>query len=215
MANSGFDNERFRILRKLRFSSPRDRKIAEFCLQGSNCAEIGRFFGLTRQRVLQIVRGYGLELIPRKLTVSCEKCSKSFTKFRTLIVKSKHHFCSRECAETARKEQAVNAACCVCGKACKKKKTSTRPFCSQRCYHSLRQDGRYVPRRSGQRKARKVVSGYFQLQPGNVVHHEDRDNNNNSLSNLMVFATQADHMAYHHGVSEVKPLWDGRNVREI
>lgn len=86
---------------------------------------------------------------------------------------------------------------------------SRRLFCSQKCYHSLRQ-GRYIPWRAGQRKARLLVAKYFELQPQHIVHHEDSDNRNNSLFNLRVFANQADHMAYHHGISGVKPIWDGR-----
>lgn len=38
------------------------------------------------------------------------------------------------------------------------------------------------------------------LKKGEVVHHIDEDKYNNSLDNLMVFKTLADHTAFHHGV---------------
>lgn len=38
-----------------------------------------------------------------------------------------------------------------------------------------------------------------ELQPGEVVHHIDRNRKNNDLNNLMVFKTNTDHSAYHAG----------------
>lgn len=38
-----------------------------------------------------------------------------------------------------------------------------------------------------------------ELKPEEVVHHDDRNRHNNSLDNLMVFKTSADHAAYHMG----------------
>lgn len=38
-----------------------------------------------------------------------------------------------------------------------------------------------------------------ELKDGEVVHHEDRDRKNNSVGNLKVFKTKADHAAYHQG----------------
>lgn len=35
------------------------------------------------------------------------------------------------------------------------------------------------------------------LAPGEVVHHIDRDKRNNNPENLMVFASQAEHAAWH------------------
>lgn len=36
------------------------------------------------------------------------------------------------------------------------------------------------------------------LQPGEVVHHEDRNRKNNDPGNLIVFKNQADHMHHHY-----------------
>ena len=38
-----------------------------------------------------------------------------------------------------------------------------------------------------------------ELNPGEVVHHKDENKKNNSLDNLMVFKTLADHSAFHAG----------------
>lgn len=38
-----------------------------------------------------------------------------------------------------------------------------------------------------------------ELKDGEVVHHKDRNRLNNSIDNLMVFKTNADHAAYHSG----------------
>lgn len=38
-----------------------------------------------------------------------------------------------------------------------------------------------------------------ELKDGEVVHHKDENRLNNSLDNLMVFKTKADHSAYHKG----------------
>ncbi len=55
-----------------------------------------------------------------------------------------------------------------------------------------------------------VVSKAFDLLPGQVVHHEDRNCNNNSLGNLKVFANQGDHIRYHRlGAEYSRPAWEG------
>ena len=38
------------------------------------------------------------------------------------------------------------------------------------------------------------------LNNGEVVHHKDRNKSNNDPSNLMIFASKADHSAYHKGL---------------
>lgn len=216
MGNTGCDNGRFQILRTLADSSPRDREIAKLCLDGFNRAEIAKYVGLTRQRVWQILEGLDLKTKPRKVTVQCEFCGKSFTKFRTLIVRSKHRFCSRYCLSQGRQASSPKAPCHVCGtlvhRTPSRAKTLKRVFCSAKCYYSVRQQRPYVAWRQGQRIARQVVSVHFKLEPGYVVHHHDGNNRNNALSNLAVFRNNADHMAHHHGVTPVKPLWDGRQL---
>lgn len=83
-----------------------------------------------------------------------------------------------------------------------------KPYCSTECYVASMRNPAYVQWRSGERIARKAVSEYFGLQSGMVVHHHDSDNRNNEISNLAVFASQADHMSFERG-GDAKPIWDG------
>ena len=84
-------------------------------------------------------------------------------------------------------------------------------FCSQECYfrwlsrHEI--DHPFITRRQGLRIARKVMSQYLVLLPGYVVHHEDRNQNNNDPHNLKVFSCNADHISYRDGSG--LPIWDG------
>lgn len=83
-------------------------------------------------------------------------------------------------------------------------------YCGKGCYGLSRSNPEYVPWRQGSRLARMIVSQYFELGEGNVVHHKDSNQRNNRVENLMVFASHSDHMKHHHGRG-VKPLWDGEN----
>lgn len=88
-----------------------------------------------------------------------------------------------------------------------------RIFCSRECYWAYiegMQQGEYVGWRHGSRIARIVVSNHFDLKPGHIVHHEDRNNRNNSPENLRVFASQGDHIRYHRlGADYATPIWNG------
>jgi hypothetical protein len=87
-----------------------------------------------------------------------------------------------------------------------------RHFCSKKCYMTNRHNPRYQKWRHGQRIARRIVKRYFpSLQSHHVVHHHDGNNHHNNVHNLAVFASQSDHMKFHHGCS-VLLLWDGRLV---
>ncbi len=90
-------------------------------------------------------------------------------------------------------------------------KKSSKHVCSAEHYYAALGQSGYKPWRQGQRLARAIVAQHFDLQPEHIVHHEDRDNKNNDRSNLRVFASQADHMAYHRG-RKITPLWDGSIV---
>jgi hypothetical protein len=90
-------------------------------------------------------------------------------------------------------------------------KSTHRLFCSKTCYYASRANPNYHQWRHGQRKAREIVRQYFHLERHHVVHHWDGDNWNYTVQNLAVFASQSDHMEYHHGVF-IPPLWDGRDI---
>ena len=101
---------------------------------------------------------------------------------------------------------------CYCGKTSEKIraswKISSRRYCGRPCYMAEIKSHSYHPWRQGQRLARAIVSQHFTLQPGHVVDHRNGDDRNNDLSNLRVYASQADHMRMHRG-GDVTPVWDG------
>lgn len=86
-----------------------------------------------------------------------------------------------------------------------------KQYCSQDCYLALRTNTGFVQSRRGGYEARALVRRHFDLQYEHIVHHEDRDQTHNDLANLRVFATDSDHMKYHHG-KKIKPIWDGRDA---
>ena len=98
----------------------------------------------------------------------------------------------------------ISISCTTCGKTIERTRKRVRKqrnhFCSQDCYYSFLNAGKtsYIQNRHGQRLARFKVTQYFDLQQQHVVHHEDRNTFNNDLKNLKVFATQGDHIKYHH-----------------
>jgi hypothetical protein len=113
----------------------------------------------------------------------------------------------------------VRCACPTCGKPFaqtrKRWREGHRHFCSLKCYYThLGNSGYTGQHRQSCRIARQTVGRHFKLEPQHIVHHEDRDDRNNDLANLRVFASQAHHMAYHRGVRSVRiaPLWDGRHI---
>lgn len=94
-----------------------------------------------------------------------------------------------------------------------------RTFCNMECYYAYiegMQQGAYNHSRQGQRMARALISqNYFpQLSKEHIVHHEDRNTNNNHPKNLKVFASQADHVKYHRNEpnNKPKPIWDGNKI---
>lgn len=111
----------------------------------------------------------------------------------------------------------LEVTCQACGKTftrprCQVRKTKNL-HCSVKCYYAYleaKQGGSYNQNSPGQRRARRIVSEVFDLQLGHVVHHIDRNCLNNRLDNLMVFATNGDHIRYHRlGPDYITPLWDG------
>lgn len=116
----------------------------------------------------------------------------------------------------------IQVSCSACGSAMTKHRSQVRHkkylFCCQECYYAFlegRQQGEYNGNRQGQRVARAIVSNYFKLLPGHIVHHEDRNTRNNSVKNLKVFANQGDHIRYHRWSKDgidVRPVWDGSSA---
>ena len=138
----------------------------------------------------------------------------------------------------------IAVSCTTCGKSIlrhrKRVRTQLNHFCSTDCYSSFLDAGKSSYSDSNRHQGRLasvVVSQHFDLQPGNIIHHEDRNRYNNKPYNLKVFANQGDHIKYHHqnrdklknkltdeatkehrkmwfrynGI-EIKPLWDGSTL---
>lgn len=129
-----------------------------------------------------------------------------------------HRALKRSNIDTSGRKIAVS--CSACGKVIKRHKSEIRNkrhlFCSIDCYYAFlgaHQTRTYQQSLEGQQRARDVVSGYFDLQPLHVVHHENGNNWHNEPDNLKVFATQGDHIRYHLWAAsdsvDILPLWDG------
>ena len=109
----------------------------------------------------------------------------------------------------------IECSCTVCGEPVKKHrayfKKTKHLFCDKKCYFAWLGHGNGNPlimHRNSSRIARGIVSQHFNLKIGYIVHHEDRNQYNNQLKNLKVFANNGDHVRYHRGF-EVPVLWDG------
>ncbi len=117
--------------------------------------------------------------------------------------------------DTSKAAANIDVSCTVCGKEFKKLRYQVRKakhvFCCEECYFAWLKHGNGDPlvmHRTSSRHARNIVDKHFSLRPGNIVHHEDRNQYNNQLSNLKVFKNQGDHVRYHRGFI-VPILWDG------
>ena len=107
----------------------------------------------------------------------------------------------------------IRVQCSQCGAPIDRTKARARavdkPYCWTACYYAAIHNEAYRPWRHGKRIARKVVGAVFPLAPGNVVHHDDGDNHNNRLDNLMVFASHSEHMRYHRTGGRADPIYMG------
>lgn len=155
---------------------------------------------------VNIINAYINELIPMI------ELSKKYNVTRQAIFK----ILKKARVDTTKKQ--LEVSCTACGTVLNRHKARIRKqknhFCDYECYYAFLAAGNgtpYIANRQGQRIARKVVSKFFELQEGYIVHHEDRNNFNNLPDNLRVFATQGDHIRYHRGF-EVTSLWDGSQL---
>jgi hypothetical protein len=87
-----------------------------------------------------------------------------------------------------------------------------KSFCNMECYAASLAQHPYEEWRHGSRLARAIVAQHYALQPDQIVHHKDGNQRNNDLSNLMVFKSNADHVAHHRG-RRIIALFDGETVR--
>jgi hypothetical protein len=104
----------------------------------------------------------------------------------------------------ASKAERFKVICDVCGKEFeltrKRFTKSIKHFCGMECYKTYLRNAEYRQNRTGQRIGRAVVEKGLQrkLRDGEVVHHIDGNDTNNDPSNLTVFASHSEHLAFHH-----------------
>ena len=111
----------------------------------------------------------------------------------------------------------ILTVCNWCKKPITKKRCQIRNakhlYCNHTCYAAWlnRSDKKLIVSRQGMRLARKEIKKHFNLLPGHVVHHIDRNNLNNSISNLMVFASSGEHISYHREGTAI-PIFNGSAI---
>jgi hypothetical protein len=108
----------------------------------------------------------------------------------------------------------VGVTCGNCGQGLRRARfrwhATVNHFCGSKCYFKSLENSGYKPWRQGQRIGRDVVSDYFSLDRGYVVHHVDGNSRNNDIKNLWVFRNHADHMSYHRA-GRGRPIFIGGN----
>lgn len=114
----------------------------------------------------------------------------------------------------------ITRPCGYCGEPVSKPRSRGKRaealYCGTECYYAARSNPAFVEWRQGSRLARAIVSQHFSLARGHVVHHLDGDQRHNDLANLVVYASQADHMAVHHAKhagKAIEPIWRGDQTR--
>lgn len=106
----------------------------------------------------------------------------------------------------------IERHCTGCGKPgwYSKEQDPNTAYCSTNCYFESLRDHPYQPNRHGQRLGRKAVTNFYgQIPDESVVHHVDGNCMNNVRQNLVLFASQSDHLKHHRNCSHLPPLWSG------
>lgn len=123
----------------------------------------------------------------------------------------------RKAGVTSRSFVWIEFICAFCGTTNKRRRRQAQRsednYCNQECYFADLESPGYAQWRQGSRIARAIVAQYVNPIPvGAIVHHKDGNDRNNDRSNLMLLASQADHIAIHRSRKSVNILWDGANL---
>ena len=162
---------------------------------------------LSAKNIVDIVNAYTIDLTPAATLAA------QYGMTRQGILKA----LQRSGIDTSK--QRIEVTCDCCGKVHTRAKCQirrrTHMFCSHECYSAFLAAGNGNPYRvsdAGRKIARQIVERYHHLEPGHIVHHEDRNQYNNTIENLMVFATPGDHIRYHRGL-DILPIWSGKQAK--
>lgn len=85
----------------------------------------------------------------------------------------------------------------------KRFRTTSLRYCSSECYQAHRLAcSSYNPTRTGQRHSKAVIEAHLgrPLQGKETIHHLDGNCDNNNVDNLVLFASHAEHIRYHHQI---------------
>lgn len=115
-----------------------------------------------------------------------------------------------------RKTVRILRECNTCGKLIERRRGMARKtkysYCSNICYVTYLETLGEDYKASGYhcRIGRKIISGYHEWLPGQVIHHINKDDTDNRLLNLEIYANQSDHLKKHRG-HDIEPIWKGIN----
>jgi len=212
--------------------TPRKRRVADagllrlYAVEHLTMQQIASVAGVSKQRVHQLLQRMGITgqdggiYARSRETRACAHCGAKAQVPRTAARHTRHYYCNETC-RLAALHPVVH--CSHCGAAVRRNRFSLRRAYQSYCNVTCRTAGQKAFQRlpmpplhdqSSRASviARKIVRARFPLKPEHVVHHIDKDNTNNRLENLMVFASIGDHNRWHRQggpASGVRPLYVG------
>jgi endogenous inhibitor of DNA gyrase (YacG/DUF329 family) len=148
----------------------------------------------------------GMKTKPRK-TMPCTHCGKPITRLECQTKPGSKPYCSQACLSAARRHGCA-IVCEQCGKTVYRRygeqdrSVREHAFCSRACYmlyRVLHMQPTVYPKQ-GSVHIHRIVAQEMAGRPlreGEVVHHIDGNPHNSEPSNLFLFKSQADHVAYH------------------
>lgn len=138
-----------------------------------------------------------------KITVKCECCGKDFLKERKNIKRSKHHYCSIDCANKKKQElHSIIVKCSYCGKEFKKSLSKLKNsksglyFCSKECKNNAQRCESNILNKNYSRKNYRITAFLYKEHKceccGNSdkrvleIHHKNFNHKDNRIENLMI-----------------------------
>lgn len=162
-----------------------EEEICSLYLADERIQEIAEAAGVTRQAVRDTLIRCGV-YDARKGTVVlvCRFCEERYSTWRSRVKRAGEGFgyCSSQCFHAARSlngEYSANGG------------VMTR---------LMKSVGKVTNRTQGRRARKILAESGIELKPGEVVHHIDGDRQNNSIDNLRIFPSHAEHMMFHHSL---------------